>query len=193
MSVEDPVLVARIQVADPDTLEEVVRTYLSQMLRAARGAGLKPHEAEEVVQTTFAVFIEKADRFEGRSRVRTWLFGILYRKISEARRRLGRSRQMDSIDDFEERFDASGSWSSPPQSLEMKVYSRQVRGLIENCIEEVPLKQRMAFLLREVEELDGDEICNILDVSRTNLGVLFYRVRNRLRECLEAHGVRREE
>ena len=47
----------------------------------------------------------------------------------------------------------------------------------------------MAFILREVEGLDTDEICKILGVTRTNLGVLLYRVRNRLRECLETKGV----
>lgn len=48
----------------------------------------------------------------------------------------------------------------------------------------------MAFVLREIEGLDTDEICKILDVSRTNLGVVFFRARNRLRECLEEKGVR---
>jgi RNA polymerase sigma-70 factor (ECF subfamily) len=47
----------------------------------------------------------------------------------------------------------------------------------------------MAFVLREVEGLDTDEVCKILEVTRTNLGVLFHRVRNRLRECLEAKGI----
>ncbi len=44
--------------------------------------------------------------------------------------------------------------------------------------------------LGEVEGLDTDEICKILEVTRTNLGVLLYRARNRLRECLESKGVR---
>ena len=48
----------------------------------------------------------------------------------------------------------------------------------------------MTFILREVEGFGTDEICNILEVTRTNLGVLLYRVRNRLRECLEAKGVK---
>ncbi len=48
----------------------------------------------------------------------------------------------------------------------------------------------MAFVLREVEELGTEEICKILDVTRTNLGVLLHRVRMRLRECLETKGLR---
>ena len=48
----------------------------------------------------------------------------------------------------------------------------------------------MAFVLRELEGLTTEEICKILDVNRTNLGVLLYRSRNRLRECLETKGFR---
>ena len=38
----------------------------------------------------------------------------------------------------------------------------------------------MAFVLREVEELDTQEICKILDVTATNMGVLLHRARTRL-------------
>ena len=49
----------------------------------------------------------------------------------------------------------------------------------------------MAFVLREVEGLSTEEIREVLDVTSTNLGVLLYRSRNRLRECLEKSGVER--
>jgi len=49
----------------------------------------------------------------------------------------------------------------------------------------------MAFILREVENLATDEICRILDVNRNHLGVLLYRGRNQLRECLEIRQVNR--
>ncbi len=83
---------------------------------------------------------------EGRSHVRSWLFGILYKKVTGARRGLRRDQEMDDIDDV--------------------------------------FEQRMAFVLREVEGMDTREICKIVEVTRTNLGVLLHRVRNRLRECL---------
>ncbi len=60
---------------------------------------------------------------------------------------------------------------------------------IHGCLDRVPTNQRMAFVLREIEGMDAQEICNILEVTRTNLGVLLHRVRNRLRECLEAKGI----
>lgn len=192
ISMDDPQLAARIRERDPEVLQAVTQAYLAQIFRSARGAGLDPEQAEEVTQATFTTFIEKAAGFEGRSQVRTWLFGILYNKISEARRHLTRERQMDDIDDVvEQRFDSNGSWVNPPRPVDLQLYASEIREFLEDCLQTVPTQQRMAFVLREVEGFSSDEICKILDVTHTNLGVLMYRVRNHLRECLEAKGVKK--
>ncbi len=188
--VDDPDFAARIRERDAQALEEVVRRYLPQILRAAGGAGLAPQLAEDVAQDTFVTFIETAPRFEGRSHVRTWLFGILYKKIAAARRTLGRDNEMDDIEEvFEQRFDDAGSWTRPPRPVDAEVYAAEVRQGIDGCLDRVPTNQRMAFVLREIEGMDTQEVCKIMEVTRTNLGVLLHRVRNRLRECLEAKGI----
>ncbi len=188
----DVALLTNIRARDPETLERIVREYLPQIVRAARAGGLAPHEAEDIAQSTFITFLEKAETFEGRSHVRTWLFGIMFRKIMEMRRVIGRDRETDDIDDIvESRFDANGSWIRPPRAADAELYARQVREGIDDCLETAPPNQRMAFVLREVEGMTTPEICKILEVTDTNFGVLLYRVRNRLRECLEAKGVRR--
>lgn len=189
MAREDPQIVAGIRAGDPDVLGDIVGRYLRQIERAARGAGLDAHQAEEVAQATFVTFIETAPRFEGRSTVRTWIFGILYRKLQEARRGFAKDRKMDDIDEvFESRFDERGHWSTPPASPDAAVDSEEAMAEIEGCLEETPARQRLAFVLREVEELSTEEICNVLEITRTNLGVMLFRARNRLRECLEAKG-----
>ena len=189
-NLDDPELPPRIRAGDRVAIQTVVESYLAQILRAARGAGLDPQQAEDVTQATFATFIEAAPRFEGRSHVRTWLFGILYKKVAEARRELGRDREMDDIDEVvERRFDRSGRWSRPPRPADADLYDQEIRHAISDCLDAAPDRQRMAFILREVEGLSTDEICKILEVTSTNLGVMLYRIRNRLRECLEAKGV----
>ena len=190
MNFEDPQFLERIRTCDSDALRDVVESYLPHILNTARASGLTPERAEDVTQATFTTFIERAPDFEGRSHVRTWLFGILYRKIAEARRGLDRERRSDDIDRIMEgRFDRKGMWKSPPQI--MTLYGTEIAEFLEDCQERLSSSQRMAFVLREVEGMSTEEICNILDVSRTNLGVLLYRGRNRLRECLEAKGVKR--
>jgi len=183
---DDPGLAARIRNRDREALAAVIDTYLGQVVRAARGAGLNQQQAEEAAQNTFATFIETAPRFEGRSHVRTWIFGILYRKLQEARRGFAKDRRMDDIDEvFESRFDPAGSWSRPPRGPEDDLFAKEARQEIGDCLEAAPESQRLAFVFREVEGLSTQEICKILEVSATNLGVMLYRVRNRLRDCLE--------
>jgi len=182
---------ARLQAGDGEALGEVIHAYLPQIHRAARGAGLGADEAEDVTQETFKTFIETAARFEGRSHVRTWVFGIFYRTLSETRRGGGREQTVDDIDRvFESRFDERGNWIRPPARPDADLMSREMRRDIAECLDAAPRKQRMAFLLREVEGLAMDEICKILGVTTTNLGVMLHRLRNRVRECLEARGVK---
>jgi RNA polymerase sigma-70 factor (ECF subfamily) len=187
----DPEFLARLRKRDEAALHRLVGTYLPQILRAARGAGLNRQNAEDVCQNTFVTFIEKIDAFKGCSHVRTWLFGILYRKISETRRSAFREGATESIDQImENRFKTDGHWQQPPRGTDSAAYEREVREHLTNCLEGISTDQRMAFILREVEELDSEQICRTMEISRSNLGVLLYRGRNLLRECLEGRDIR---
>ena len=59
---EDPDLAAQIRAGHRRAIQTVVETYLAQILRAARGAGLDPQLAEDVTQATFTTFIEAVPR-----------------------------------------------------------------------------------------------------------------------------------
>lgn len=179
----------RLKNRDPDVIADLVDEHSRPLYRAARGMGFKEEEAEDIVQDVFITFLSSIDRFEGRSQLRTWLFGILHHKSMERRRKHAREDQHDTIDEiFEARFDGSGSWVAPPQDLVRLMESKQIGEAIAQCMEGLPALQRSVFVLREIEGLRGDEVCKILEVSVTNMGVLMFRARNRLRECLEGMG-----
>jgi len=179
----------RLRHRDPDALAETVRDHARPLLRAAKALGFAEQDAEDLVQDVFTTFLEKLDSFEGRSQVRTWLFGILHRKALERHRASMVDDRMDPIDEvFESRFDANGKWARPPADLERLMLSNEIGELIRGCMDGLPVNQREVFVLREVQGLDTGEICKILEVSVTNFGVLMHRARARLRECLEAKG-----
>ncbi len=192
MNFSDPEFLDRVRNKDTDALTDIVNAYGKQIFRAALGAGLREDEAEEAVQETLVSFVQNVDRFEGRSHIRTWLFGILYNKIAESRRKRKRAEAIDPIDDvMESRFDSSGHWLRPPRDVEAIFSDGELREAIGNCLETLSENQKSAFVLREVEGFPSTEVCEILDVTVSNLGVLLFRARNGLRECLESAGIRR--
>lgn len=187
-----PDLLTRLKRRDPEALEAAVREHARPLFRAARGMGFSEQEAEDLVQDVFVSFLEGIDRFEGRSRLRTWLFGILHRKAMERRRELAADERTDPIDAvFESWFKPPGRWAAPPADLERLLLSQEAGHLILQCLNDLPANQREVFVLREVEGLSAPEICKILDISGTNYGVLMHRARIRLRECLRLKGWRK--
>lgn len=183
--------VAAIRQRDPATLEAVARETLPSLVRAARAAGLGTDDAHDAVQETLLVFVQKANQFDGRASVRTWLFGILFRKVAERRRAVAREQAVDDIEAVvDARFDAAGRWLRPPRPADASATAGEIMTRVEECLEQVPERPRSAFVLREIEQLETDEVCKVLEVSANNLGVMLYRARNRLRECLEGKGIR---
>lgn len=188
---EQPDRIDGIRRRDPAVLEAVARANFQPLLRGARAAGLTGDDAYDVVQEALLVLVQKAEAFDGRASVRTWLFGILFNKVAERRRAFAREAPVDDIETVvSARFDQAGRWLRPPRSPDADLAAGQAMEWLEECLERLPERRRAAFVLREVEQLELEEVCNILEVSRNNLGVLLFRARNGLRECLEAKGIR---
>ena len=186
-SFSSPEFVDRLRKRDAEAVTEVVRAYTTQLFRAALGLGFDRLAADELVQRVWATFFDVLPGFQAKSHVRTFLFGILYNKASEMRREGAKVNLADPIDEvMERRFAADGQWKEPPTSPEVFSLSVESLAQIEDCLAGLNTAQRSAFWLKEVEELGSEEICNALSLTATNLRVLLFRARNKLRECLEA-------
>ena len=184
----------KLRARDHGAISELVHCYTRQLFRASMGMGFDRNAANELTQSVWAVFFEAVSQFEGRAHVRTFLFRILYNKASEMRRDRNRFDSADPVEEvLEKRFSPSGHWLKPPVDPEGFLTGAELVETIEKCMERLTDTQKMAFSLREIEERETPEICKILGVSVTNLGVLLYRARNRLRECVEGKGIRQGE
>lgn len=181
----------RLRSRDPEALSQAVHENARPLFRAARGMGFTAEDAEDVVQDVFVTLLRRADSFEGRSQLRTWLFGILHRKALESRRAAAHDlAASDPIDEtFESRFNLNGSWLRPPADIEELMQSAEIGAMISRCMEGLGPLQREVFVLREVQGFTTTEICGMLALTAGNVGVLIHRARVRLRECLEARGL----
>jgi RNA polymerase sigma-70 factor (ECF subfamily) len=124
------------------------------------------------------------------------VIGILKFKIIDFLRSGNREAQlsefgaMDQADDdiVDHLFHASGhtltpasAWGVPEANLQQNDFFKT----LELCLEKLPAQTARVFMMREWLELSSEEICKELDLSSSNLWVLLYRARLRLRECLE--------
>lgn len=170
---------------DDDALTAVVNAHAEGLYAAALGLGVAAADAEDLVQDALAAFFSNVENFRGESSLRTYLFGILYNKARQKWAGGWREQATDPVDEvFEGRFDASGVLRRL-EGPEDEALAQELSALIAECAGGLSQAQRAAFHLKEVEREPTASICKILGVSETNLGVLLFRARNKLRECLE--------
>ncbi|NMG73241.1 RNA polymerase factor sigma-70 [Aromatoleum diolicum] len=178
---------------DDDFLEALRR----QMLRFATLQLSDAHLAEDAVQEALIGALRNARSFSGRAALKTWVFAILKNKIADILRQRLRVvdassllREDDEDEDFSVLFNRRGfwqadehpaTWGNPHESLRESQFWR----VFETCLEGLPGNQARVFMMREFIELDSSEICASVGITTSNLNVMLYRARMRLRECLE--------
>ncbi len=153
------------------------------------------HElAKDLVQETFFSGLKAMKNFKGQASERTWLISILKRKIIDHYRKINSKKgkaevRMSFYEDgenkgkwLEER--APSSWSSEADAT---IENTELKNAIDLCVDKLPEKYRMVFLLKTVQNYETEEICNELDITSSNLWVIIHRARLQLRACLEGN------
>jgi RNA polymerase sigma-70 factor (ECF subfamily) len=169
---------------------EALRPYL---LRIACLQLRDRDAAEDVVQDAMLAALKDAPNFAGRSSVKTWLVTILKHKIIDVLRQRTRhaTESLDEeveLDEAETPFTARGRWAQKPANWgdpEQQLERKDFLAVLDFCLDDLPPNQGRVFMLREVFELEADEICKTVGISSSNLWVLLYRARMMLRQCLE--------
>lgn len=186
----DEELVSRLDAGSEDAFVSLVSRYNASLFRLARVYVPSDAVAEEVVQDTWIGVVRGLDRFKGRSSLRTWLYCILVNRARSAG--IKERRQEPSVDAQPAmdalRFDPAGAWAEPLESW-ADADDRLVAGTWSKCLtealNELPGLQREIVILRDVEGLASDDVCEVFGISQGNQRVLLHRGRSRLRSVLE--------
>jgi RNA polymerase sigma-70 factor, ECF subfamily len=202
--VEDT-LIARLRRGDEGAFDELVNQHHSALIRMAMGYVADREVAEEVVQDTWMAVIESLDRFEGRSTLRTWVCGILIHKAKDRGVREKRHTTFSAFesydDDNDEAVDPSrfqqtgewvGHWAFPPQpwddqTPEKLLASKQAVDCMQRAIEALPATLKEVLILRDMEGVEAKEVCEMLNITETNLYVRLHRARERVRGAVETY------
>ena len=197
---EDARLVEDLRRGREDAFLALVRRHQSSMLRVAQAFVSSAAVAEEVVQEAWLGVLRGLDGFQGRSSLRSWIFGILTNCARTRGAREARSAPFSSFagpDEDEPAVDPSrflgpdhprwpGHWASPPEQwADEKLATRQTLEFVRRAIEGLPAAQKQVITLRDVEGWSSAETCEALAISEGNQRVLLHRARSKVRARVE--------
>ena len=180
----------------PDPPEKWVDLYGDRLYRYALARVRDPEVAEDLVQETFLAALKAKDSFKGRSSVFSWMTGILKHKLIDHFNTHYKKQTVEHMD-FEQDpaevlFDKKGRWISGPAKWKTHpghlIEQQEFLNIFFNCLQSLGQRLSRVFSLKELDGFDSDEICNTFNISKTNLWVLMYRARVKLRTCLEKNG-----
>jgi RNA polymerase sigma-70 factor (ECF subfamily) len=160
---------------------------IEQHVGALKGFALRAlgqadaHAAEDLVHDAVLAAMSHPEAFAGRSRLSTWLIGILSHKVIDFLR--SKARLTASPLDSEPPQDLLDP--APPRPPDRVLEHKQAMRIIEATLPSLPEYERLAVLLVDVHGLEREEARETLGVTPAHLRVLLHRGRHRLRRALE--------
>lgn len=174
-----------LQMKDKRAFAKLVDENSDHMYRLALKLTGNPQDAEDVVQETFIKAYNHIERFEGRSKISTWLYRIATNEALMLLR-----KRKDGITHIDEGIETEKGDVLPIQIVdwcclpEKEIMTDETRRIMQEAALQLSDSNRAAFLLRDVEGLSTKEAADALDISESALKVRLMRARLQLREEL---------
>ena len=187
---EERALLAALRGGDDRAYERLVSEHGGRMLAVARRMLRNDEEARDALQEAFLLAFRGLPRFEGQSRLSTWLHRIVV-NASLMKLRSRRAHPEESIEPllptFLEDGHSSVSYGDWPESADRLLERAEVRERVRASIDRLPVTYRTVLLLRDIEELDTGEVAEALGISANAVKIRLHRARQALRELLDPH------
>jgi RNA polymerase sigma-70 factor (ECF subfamily) len=170
------------------TFEELFERYSSMVSSLAFRILGDQQEALDVSQEVFLTIFRKMDSFRGESSLKTWIYRIAVHRAANRFRWWNRLRRRGTVS-LEEHLaknaerEFSGDLNSGIQSPEEALLQEEERAGIERLLLQLPVQQRIAVVMRDIEGLSYEEIAESMQI---NVGTVKSRIA-RGRETLKRH------
>lgn len=167
---------------DDMAFEQVYRRYGGRMLATARRLLRNDEDARDAVQEAMLSAFRAAGRFDGDAQIGTWLHRIVV-NAALMRLRTRRRKPEASIEELLPTFHADGhrvlsgpQEPYPDQALEQS----QLLAMLRECVHELPEAYRQVYLLRDVEDMDTDDVALAMGLTPNAVKIRLHRARQAL-------------
>ena len=170
----DAALVERIVARDRRAFEQLYRSYHPRLTRFLTNLVRRPHLVEEVLNDSLLVVWRQPERYNGASKVSTWIFAIAYRKALKALR-----RSDEPVEDKDAELRPCGE-PGPEQRLGL----RQASAALTRAIDELSTEPRAVVDLTYFHEFGYREIAELMDCPVDTVKTRMFHARRRLKAKL---------
>jgi RNA polymerase sigma-70 factor (ECF subfamily) len=175
-SIDDQDLLKQVASGDQNAMSEFYDRFHSAVYHFALKRMREPSDAAEVLNLVMLEVWKTAGRFEGRSKVRTWLLGITNHKIIDALRKIGRHEGEELTDVHED--------ESQHEAIDLVALSEHA-GFIQRCMEALSDAHRQVVHLAFFEDLVYTEIADIMECPEGTVKTRMYHAKTALKKCLK--------
>lgn len=180
MNLEETELISRCQQGDQDAFQEIFDQYHQKVYRIAYGVVRRREEALDIVQEVFIKLFYSIRNFKGKSQFYTYLYRMAMNTA------IDHIRKMDKF--LTSSLDEEGSYQ-PPDGIEKRpdqiLLHKELEGKVNGAMEKLPLDQRKALILREVEGLSYQEMAEVMGCSIGTVMSRLHYGRKKLQELLK--------
>jgi RNA polymerase sigma-70 factor (ECF subfamily) len=183
---DDVELVKRCQAGDSSAFNDLVTRYRSRAFTMIYGMVQNEQDAWDLAQEGFLKAWKSIHRFKGESSFYTWLYRIMTNVTIDSLRRKGIHGEAE-FDDRIAAVNVEPGSRTTPSSVPLphkKLEHREIRQRIDEAIAKLSPEHRTVIVMKEIEDLQYNEIAEILSCSLgTVMSRLFY-ARKKLQSLL---------
>ena len=196
----DEKLVQELKEGQVEAFDQIVENYQRKIYALAFNLTRNQMDAQDVAQEVLLSIYKKIHTFQGKSAFSSWVYRITV-NASYMKLRTKKKDPSISLDEMMPSFNSSGfqqekltDWSESTESL---LFTNETKEVIEKAVALLPEKEKVVFLLRDVEGLSTERVSEILELtipavkSRLHRARLF--LRKKLSNYFEEYNVRREK
>lgn len=186
-------LIRRLRDRDERAFRELVERYGDQIYNLTYRMLGDREEAEDLAQEVFITLFKSIDSFRGDSKLSTWLYRIAANQCKNRIKYLARRRDRQRAEYFEEvaaAGDAAAArvaGAAPAPSPDSQLQGVELERIVQETIASLDEEQRLLVILRDVDELSYDEICDITNLPQGTVKSRLHRARMALRRKMQKH------
>jgi RNA polymerase sigma-70 factor (ECF subfamily) len=183
-------LVKDLQAGKVSSFEQLANLYQKKIYTLSFNLTRNATDSQDVTQEVLLILFKKGHTFQGKSAFASWVYRITL-NASYMKLRTRKKEPNLSIEDLLPSLNGAGfqqeklqDWS---ENTEANFFNKEIRGVIQKAVNLLPEKEKVVFLLRDVEGLSTEKVSEVLEITVPAIKSRLHRARLFLRKKLASY------